>query len=78
MPSILDPIPNSPFYSTPSYNVSTPSGSLILGTGLSVTPQGVIVGASSLGGTVTRVTAGPGLSTNGTTTGGMLTTIGTL
>jgi len=78
MPSLLDPIPNSPFYSTPSYNVSTPSGSLILGTGLSVTPQGVIVGASSLGGTVTRVTAGPGLSTNGTTTGGMLTTIGTL
>jgi len=78
MPSLLDPIPNSPFYSPASYNVSTPLGSLILGSGLSVTPQGVIVSASSLGGTLTGVTAGPGLSTNGSTTGGTITTTGTL
>ena len=78
MPSILDPIPNSPFYSPASYSVSTPSGGLILGSGLSVTPSGVIVAASSLGGTLTGVTAGPGLSTNNSTTGGTITTTGTL
>jgi hypothetical protein len=51
---------------------------LILGSGLSVTPQGVIVSASVLGGTVSQVTAGNGLSTNGSTTGGTITTTGTL
>jgi hypothetical protein len=78
MPSILDPIPNSPFYSPASYNVSTPLGSLILGSGLSVTPSGVIVAASALGGTLTSVTAGPGLSTNGSTSGGSITVAGIL
>jgi hypothetical protein len=51
---------------------------LILGSGLSVTPSGVIVSASTLGGTLTSVTAGPGLSTNGSTTGGSITVAGTL
>lgn len=76
--SLITPIANGPFYSPASYSVSTPSGGLILGSGLSVTPSGVIVAASALGGTLTGVTAGPGLSTNNSTTGGTLTTTGTL
>jgi hypothetical protein len=72
MPSILDPIPNSPFYSTPSYNVSTQQGNLVLGSGLSVTPDGTLLVASALGGTVSQVTAGTGLS------GGTITTTGTI
>ncbi len=72
MPSILDPIPNSPFYSPASYNVSTPSGSLILGAGLAVSPTGVILASSLAGGTVSQVTAGIGL------TGGTITTTGTI
>jgi hypothetical protein len=78
MASILDPIPNSPFYSPPSYSVYTPSGNLILGSGLSVTPQGVIVSASTLGGTVSQVTAGVGLSAVGGAPGGTITTSGTI
>ena len=72
MPSLLDPIPNSPFYSPASYNVSTPSGNLILGSGLSVDQFGVINSASSLGGTITSITAGTGLS------GGTITVAGTI
>ena len=72
MASLLDPIPNSPFYSPQTYNISTPSGALVLGSGLSVTPQGVIVSASAMGGTVSQVTAGVGLS------GGTITTVGTI
>ncbi len=72
MASILDPIPNNPFYSDPSYSVSTQQGSLILGSGLSVSPDGTLLSASSLGGTVTQVIAGVGLS------GGTITTIGTI
>jgi hypothetical protein len=72
MPNILDPIPNSPFYSPASYNVSTPSGNLVLGSGLAVTPSGTIVVASALGGTVSQITAGDGLS------GGTITTTGTI
>ena len=45
---------------------------MILGSGLAVTPTGVIVSASAMGGTVTQVTAGVGLS------GGTITTTGTL
>jgi hypothetical protein len=72
MPSILDPIPNSPFYSPAAYNVSTPSGNLILGSGLAVTPSGIILASSMAGGTVTQVTAGTGLA------GGTITTTGTI
>jgi hypothetical protein len=72
MPNIYTPIPNSPFYSDPSYSVDSGSGPLILGSGLSVTPTGVIVSASTAGGTVTQVTAGVGLS------GGTITTTGTI
>ena len=72
MPNILDPIPNSPFYSPASHNVSTPSGNLVLGSGLSVTPDGTLLVASALGGTVSQITAGTGLS------GGTITTVGTI
>lgn len=72
MPNIYTPIPNSPFYSNPSYSVDSGSGPLILGSGLSVTPTGVIVSASTAGGTVTSVTAGTGLS------GGTITVVGTI
>jgi hypothetical protein len=72
MPSILDPIPNSPFYSPASYNVSTPSGNLVLGSGLAVTADGTLLVASALGGTISSITAGNGLS------GGTITTTGTI
>jgi hypothetical protein len=72
MPNILDPIPNSPFYSPASYNVSTPSGNLVLGSGLAVTADGTLLVSSALGGTVSSVTAGVGLS------GGTITTTGTI
>ena len=70
--SLITPIPNGPFYSTPSYSTSTPQGGLILGAGLAVTPDGTIVGASMLGGTVTSVVAGVGLR------GGIITIDGTI
>ena len=70
--SIYQPIPNNPFYSPQSYNVSTPTGGLILGTGLSVTADGTLLASSAAGGTVTSVTAGTGLS------GGVITTTGTI
>jgi|694.fasta_scaffold12446_13 hypothetical protein len=72
MASILDPIPNSPFYSPQTYSISTPSGSLVLGSGVAVTPDGTLVVASALAGTVSQVTAGVGLS------GGTITTTGTI
>jgi hypothetical protein len=70
--SLITPIPNSPFYSDPSYSVNTQQGTLILGSGLSVTPDGTLLVASALGGTVSQVTAGTGLS------GGTITDIGTI
>mgnify|MGYP003335467011 CR=1 FL=1 len=72
MASIYEPIPNSPFYSVPSYNVDSGQGPLIVGTGLTVTPDGRLLVTSALGGTVTQVIAGTGLS------GGTITTVGTI
>lgn len=70
MPSIYDPIPNSPFYAPETYAVSSPLGQLVLGSGISVNQFGVLNVASSAGGTVTSVAAGVGLS------GGPITTTG--
>jgi hypothetical protein len=72
MPSILDPIPNSPFYSPQSNLISTPFGNVIAGSGVAIDQFGYLNVASSLGGTVTSVTAGTGLS------GGTITTAGTI
>lgn len=68
-----NPIPNNPFYSVPTNYLQGPFGPLVIGSGLSVSPLGVIssTGAGS-GGTVTSVTAGTGLS------GGVITTSGTI
>jgi hypothetical protein len=70
--SLITPIPNGPFYSSPSYYVNSPQGFLIVGSGLSVAPDGTLLSASSAGGTVTGVTAGVGLS------GGTITLAGTI
>ncbi len=70
--SLITPIPNGPFYSNPSYYVSSPQGYLVVGSGLSVAPDGTLLVASALGGTVSQVTAGIGL------TGGTITSIGTI
>jgi len=70
--SLVTPIPNGPFYSNPSYFVSSPQGYLVVGSGLSVAPDGTLLAASTAGGTVTQVTAGTGLS------GGTITTVGTI
>jgi hypothetical protein len=72
MTSIYNPIPNSPFYSAPTYSVDSGSGPLIVGAGLTVTPDGTLLVTSALGGTVSQVTAGTGLS------GGTITTTGTI
>lgn len=72
MASIYDPIPNSPFYSPTTNTVSTSQGSLIVGNGLSVTADGTLLVASALGGTVSAITAGNGLS------GGTITVSGTI
>jgi len=77
-PSIITPIQNNPFYSPQSNLISTPQGSVIVGSGISIDQYGVMNVASALGGTLTSVTAGPGLSTNGSTTGGSITVAGTL
>ena len=70
--SIITPIPNGPFYSNPSYYLSSPQGYLVVGSGLTVDPTGTVLVSSALGGTVTQVTAGVGLS------GGTITTTGTI
>ena len=70
--SLITPIPNGPFYSTPSYYVNSAQGFLVVGTGLTVAPDGTLLASSLAGGTVTQVTAGNGLS------GGTITTTGTL
>lgn len=70
--SLITPIPNGPFYSAPSYYVNSAQGFLIVGSGLSVAPDGTLLSASSAGGTVTAVTAGTGLS------GGTITSTGTI
>jgi hypothetical protein len=41
-----------------------------------VSPDGTLLAAAGAGGTVTQVTAGPGLSANGGFTGGTITTVG--
>jgi hypothetical protein len=68
-----NPIPNNPFYSAPSNYLQGPLGPLVIGSGLSVSAQGVIsASGGGGGGTVTSVAAGTGL------TGGVITTTGTL
>ena len=70
--SLITPIPNGPFYSNPTNYINSPQGFLVVGSGLSVAPDGTLLVASALGGTVTQVNAGVGLS------GGTITTIGTI
>lgn len=70
MASLYDPIPNSPFYSQQSNQISTPQGFLVAGSGIAVDQFGTLLVASALGGTVTSVVAGIGLS------GGAITTTG--
>lgn len=70
--SLITPIPNGPFYSAPSYYVNSPQGFLIVGSGLSVAPDGTLLSASSAGGTVTGVTAGVGLSGGTITQSGII------
>ena len=70
--SLITPIPNGPFYSSPSYYVNSAQGFLVIGTGLAVAPDGTLLASSAAGGTVTQVTAGTGLS------GGTITTTGTI
>jgi hypothetical protein len=72
MPSILDPIPNSPFYSPQSNLISTPLGNVVAGLGVAIDQFGVMNVASALGGTVTSVTAGVGLSGGTITVSGII------
>lgn len=72
MASLLDPIPNSPFYYPQTNAISTPQGYVIAGSGVAVDQFGYLNVASALGGTLTSVTAGTGLS------GGTITVAGTI
>lgn len=69
-----NPIPNNPFYSPATTYLQGPFGPIVVGSGLSVSPLGVIsaTGGGGGGGTVTSVTAGLGLL------GGVITTSGTI
>lgn len=68
-----NPIPNNPFYSVPTNYLQGPLGPLVIGSGLSVSPLGVISSTGGGGGgTVTAITAGAGLS------GGVITSTGTI
>ena len=68
-----NPIPNNPFYSLPTNYLQGPFGPLVIGSGLSVSTQGVISSTGGGGGgTVTAITAGLGL------TGGTITGTGTI
>ncbi len=72
MPSILDPIPNNPFSYPQTNSLSTPQGFVIAGSGVAIDQFGYLNVASALGGTVTSVAAGVGLS------GGTITVAGTI
>lgn len=72
MATIYDPIPNSPFYSPQTNSLTTPQGIVIAGSGVAVDQFGTLNVASALGGTVTQVTTGVGLS------GGAITVSGTI
>jgi len=68
-----NPIPNNPFYSIPTNYLQGSTGPLVIGSGLSVSAQGIISSTGGGGGgTVTAVTAGIGL------TGGTITGTGTI
>lgn len=68
-----NPIPNSPFYSPASNYVQGPFGPLVIGSGLSVSSQGILSSSGgSGGGTVTSVATGFGL------TGGPIVNSGTI
>ena len=68
-----NPIPNNPFYSLPTNYLQGPFGPLVIGSGLIVSPLGVISSSGGGGGgTVTAVTAGTGLA------GGTITSVGTI
>jgi hypothetical protein len=72
MATLYDAIPNNPFYSPQSNLISTPFGNVIAGSGVAIDQFGVMNVASSLGGTITSITAGTGLS------GGTITVAGTI
>ena len=72
MASIYNPIPNNPFYSLQTNAISTPQGAVIAGSGVSIDQFGRLNVASALGGTITSITAGTGLS------GGTITVSGTI
>jgi hypothetical protein len=74
--SLITPIANGPFYSAPSNSISTPLGSVVVGSGISIDQYGVMNVASALGGTVTGITAGIGLGAP--STGTTITVSGTL
>jgi hypothetical protein len=63
-PSFLIPIPNSPFYWPPTFGLNTPTGLLIVGSGLAVSGNYLNVTGGGGGGGVSEVTAGVGIVTN--------------
>ena len=60
------PIPNNPFFYPESFLLSTPSGALVVGSGLTVSLSGII-SASGGGGSATWATLGDKTGTNGPT-----------
>jgi hypothetical protein len=61
-----NPIPNNPFFYPESYQLSTPSGALVVGSGLTISLTGVI-SASGGGGSATWATLGDKTGASGPT-----------
>ena len=61
-PAYTTPIPNNPFYSNPSYIIEGAYYPFVVGSGLSVSPDGIISASGSGGGAVASVTGGAGIS----------------
>jgi hypothetical protein len=61
-----NPIPNNPFFYPESYQLSTPSGALVVGSGLTISLTGVI-SASGGGGSATWATLGDKNNASGPT-----------
>jgi hypothetical protein len=60
-PSYTNPIPNNPFFSPEAYIIQGAYYPFVVGSGISVSPAGVISATGGGGGGVSSLTAGPGI-----------------
>ena len=75
-PAYTTPIPNNPFYSNPSYILEGAYYPFVIGSGLSVSPDGIISASGSGGSAVNSVTGGAGISVTPTSGNVVVTNTG--